>query len=405
MGSSALFRRWSGAAGIFRSLKVSADGNFNYRMISTMNSFESPLLMLNPKSDGEGRFVYKFQCLAKNYVYSFFSNNYSNSPSGRRQWNSDELENEYGISDFRFVGSSHGWVALYNERIHDLFLSDPISDRHIKLPPPLHTVKRLILSSSADDEKGCLAFMTLGSGDRVAFCSPLLSDEWSLFGGDDKREGEVYDNLVYSRRHNRVFCITSAPTTTTTKLEVWDVGDESARLDWMMMTADLNHKNLRKLKYIVSAEQTGELYLVVRHVIIRGGVVEANFTDPICSKDPYFSNPHYGTVDIDVYKIDRDRGKVTLMENSLEGLAMFVGINHPFAIIPASASGLKPNSIYFTYDDRLRPPYGVGEEDNGIFDYQNRIFDYQTRDFSPFRNPYPIQCPIWFSPVNNFSNA
>ncbi|KAH6811370.1 hypothetical protein C2S51_025132 [Perilla frutescens var. frutescens] len=369
MGSSVLFRRWSGAAGIFRSLKVSADGNFNYRMISTMNSFESPLLMLNPKSDGEGRFVYKFQCLAKNYVYSFFSNNYSNNPSGRRQWNSDELENEYGISDFRFVGSSHGWVALYNERIHDLFLSDPISDRHIKLPPPLHTVKRLILSSSADDEKGCLAFMTLGSGDRVAFCSPLLSDEWSLFGGDDKREGEVYDNLVYSRRHNRVFCITSAPTTTTTKLE------------------------------------TGELYLVVRHVIIRGGVVEANFTDPICSKDPYFSNPHYGTVDIDVYKIDRDRGKVTLMENSLEGLAMFVGINHPFAIIPASASGLKPNSIYFTYDDRLRPPYGVGEEDNGIFDYQNRIFDYQTRDFSPFRNPYPIQCPIWFSPVNNFSNA
>ncbi|KAH6825214.1 hypothetical protein C2S53_018761 [Perilla frutescens var. hirtella] len=77
---------------------------------------------------------------------------------------------------------------------------------------------------------------------------------------------------------------------------------------------------------------------------------------------------------------------VGAVEDSLEGLTMFVGINHPFAI---RSSEVKPNLIYFTDENRLvehsrleRTNYGG--HDNGIFNYQNK-------DFSPCCTFYPIE--------------
>ncbi|KAH6796406.1 hypothetical protein C2S51_037392 [Perilla frutescens var. frutescens] len=37
------------------------------------------------------------------------------------------------------VGCSHGWVALFNRRNNDLFISNPITRRHMKLPA-IHTL-------------------------------------------------------------------------------------------------------------------------------------------------------------------------------------------------------------------------------------------------------------------------
>ena len=42
---------------------------------------------------------------------------------------------EFPDDNAKVVGSSHGWLALMNQRNNELFLSNPITRRHIKLPP------------------------------------------------------------------------------------------------------------------------------------------------------------------------------------------------------------------------------------------------------------------------------
>ncbi|KAL6585310.1 hypothetical protein OROMI_004599 [Orobanche minor] len=56
------------------------------------------------------------------------------------------LQKEHGTvaaprHDALLVGSSHGWLALFEEESNRVFLSNPISGRHIMLPPfPLEAI-------------------------------------------------------------------------------------------------------------------------------------------------------------------------------------------------------------------------------------------------------------------------
>ncbi|CAA0827516.1 Unknown protein [Striga hermonthica] len=91
-----------------------------------------------------------------------------------------------------FRGSSNGWVALWNPRTHDMFLYNPISRRHINLPPfhqlPNYNhrqdydpfrVEKIILSSSPDD-KTCRAVIIYKLEGMMAFCCPARpNDKWA----------------------------------------------------------------------------------------------------------------------------------------------------------------------------------------------------------------------------------
>ncbi|KAH6817097.1 hypothetical protein C2S51_000700 [Perilla frutescens var. frutescens] len=64
-----------------------------------------------------------------------------------------------------------------------------------------------------------------------------------------------------------------------------------------------------------------------------------------------------------------------LMDSSLEGLAIFVGVNQTFAVGAADHyPELKPNSIYFTdsphFDTTLYGLKRYGVHDVGVFDYE-----------------------------------
>ncbi|KAH6763776.1 hypothetical protein C2S51_015025 [Perilla frutescens var. frutescens] len=396
MGSSAVLRRWFSRSGIFRSHRsygVDCDyslflGN-SCRMMSSSEAASVPWLMLPACLDGSGNMSYRFHSLGKKEVLSC-----------ENKISSLELPEDIDIiKDVKFVGSSHGWVALYNRRNLDLFLSNPITDRHIKLPS-LHSLaddeaNRVILS-----EKGSLAFMIFGWGEELALCAPLRSHEWTLFGG-----GKInyrYENLVYSSRRKRLFCVCETGSNLMS-FEGWDVGEGEPRLDWEIQPnkeLDFDNayfrwparsefkKRCHQMKYLVCDEYSDDLFLVVRHVNIRAGPHGSIIDEVVFSKyrGRQFINIPYKTVDFDVFKIDVERGKVVHMDNSLEGLTMFVGINHPFAI---RSPEVKPNSVYFTDENRLvehsrleRTNYGG--HDNGIFDYQNK-------DFSPCCTFYPIE--------------
>ncbi|KAL3655566.1 hypothetical protein CASFOL_001352 [Castilleja foliolosa] len=116
----------------------------------------------------------------------------------------------------------------------------------------------------------------------------------------------------------------------------------------------------------------------------------------------------YKTIGFSVLKvvyIEKDGGRrvneVSLVKDSdsLDGLTMFVGMNHSFAVSSAEFPNLKPNSIYFT-DANKHDNSMYGGHDIGIFDYANKTLSdcycYPCVDVPSFKRIVPP--PMWFTP-------
>ncbi|GFP92571.1 hypothetical protein PHJA_001401300 [Phtheirospermum japonicum] len=347
------------------------------------------------------------------------------------------------------VGSSHGWLAFFNQSNNHLFLSNPLSDRHLKLPPidtlpnpeinlrdGCGTVSKVILSCSPDDdeEEECRAMMSFGPGDSLAFCLPGRSPtHWTPIGklffdnypiDDDYRDdglnysyGRAYEDFVYCSRRKLFSCITefvmnlelwepSVPT----ELEDWDLCEPSSprsrvcyRMSKLKFEGVKNCSWLKENKkllqmcihipYLVFAEQSDQLFIVTRFINV----------------DPY------KTVGFSVLKVDYQNGLVDRLRlagdseeegGSLGGLAMFIGLNHSFAVSAAAELGLKPNSIYFTdavntrltHPSDVRCPYHSHGRDSGIFDYGNKTLSPLPYYKCSSHDDQALSTPMWFTP-------
>ncbi|KAG8389737.1 hypothetical protein BUALT_Bualt01G0009800 [Buddleja alternifolia] len=363
--------------------RISIKGtNFKSSRISS----PTPWLMLPPAFEDENNnsndnMVYKFYNLAENKVI--------NLPAGSKTVG--------GILPFddiiEFVSSSHGWLALFNPRNCDLFLCNPVSGRHIKLPP-IHTLPipkfnlrggcgcvHKVITSCSPEEQDCRVMMSYGPERRLAFCSPTTSTEWTPIGAlnhmdeDNSHIARSYEHFVYSSRQKLFYCITKCE-----DFEAWDLQDtrspkvipmdftvdednyhwvpyeslEQARKSRPCAVDDVEEEDNYKytvclpLKFLVVAEEEesgggGDLFLVIRHVMHH-----------TATKLPY------KTIDFDVHKYDSEKRAFTYMDDgSLDGLTLFIGNNHSFAIKTDddfNYSKLKPNSIYFTDVNDLIPP-------------------------------------------------
>lgn len=111
----------------------------------------------------------------------------------------------------RFVGSSHGWLALSNHT--DLFLTNPLTGHRIKLPPlpPVceKPPSKVIVSCPPEyDRQGeSVAMMIYGPTNQLATCHPGRSHEWTTIGDDDDGGERSYDDFVYSTTLKRFLCI------------------------------------------------------------------------------------------------------------------------------------------------------------------------------------------------------
>ncbi|KAG8386592.1 hypothetical protein BUALT_Bualt03G0164300 [Buddleja alternifolia] len=371
--------------------RISIKGtNFKSSRISS----PTPWLMLPPAFEDENNnsndnMVYKFYNLAENKVI--------NLPAGSKTVG--------GILPFddiiEFVSSSHGWLALFNPRNCDLFLCNPVSGRHIKLPP-IHTLPipdlnlkggygcvHKMITSCSPEEQDCRVMMSYGPEHRLAFCSPSASSaEWTPIGAlyhmdeDNSRFARSYEHFVYSSRQKLFYCITQWD-----DFEAWDLQDtRSPKVIPMDFTIDednypwVPHGPLEKLrrscscameddnypwalcsalKFLVVAEEEeesgggGDLFLVMRHVM-RHMAPDGSYVDDESDEFPY------KTIGFDVHKYDSEKRAFTYMDDgSLDGLTLFIGNNHSFAIKTDddfNYSELKPNSIYFTDVKGLIPP-------------------------------------------------
>lgn len=399
-----------GTAGMLRR---GGGGSFNVRrMMSTINS-TSPWLMLPPTSDrSRGGMVYNFYSLADDEVVLVDKYGGGADPV------------EAPDDDARVVGSSHGWLALMNRRNNDLFLSNPLSRRHIKLPPidalphpefnlrrGLGRVSKVILSASPE-RRDCRAVMSFGPGDRLAFCSPGRGGAWTPIGDlfveiedDDTKYGRVYEDLVYSSRTNVFNCL--AVSNEDDVFEDWDLrASDAPKIDWTQTEKfptveacsyqclpeverfgykwldDERAEELRRcsttLKHLVYIEEIGELFLLFRYM--KKGGATAAFT---------------------VARVDKGKGgKVRLVGCELEGFAVFVGTNHSFALPAAEFPRLKPNSVYFT-DHKINYTRFDGYFSKDFEGGDVGIFNCRDGTLSPCYHPLKgstVPAPIWFTP-------
>ncbi|CAA0820199.1 Unknown protein [Striga hermonthica] len=266
--------------------------------------------MLPPAFDvdvsGAASRSYKFYTLADNKIVTL-----STGKSSKDRELTDPL--------MCFRGSSHGWVVLYDRRSLDMFLYNPITRRHISLPPYEH-VDKVILSCSPD-EPNCRAIMIYDNC-GLAFCCPGFSKEWTHHDlGRAFREG--YVDCVFSNRHESLFSLTRHG-----ELESWDLRDpESPKA---MKIADVSYKSGR-IGYPRTEEEEKKLWLTnepMEHLVVAGQDLlvvtqypadsfdcDGLYVDGI---DPDALAFERGlpsvTVDFDVEKYDPEDGEVKYVE-------------------------------------------------------------------------------------------
>ncbi|CAA0806421.1 Unknown protein [Striga hermonthica] len=304
-----------------------------------------PWLMLPPVLESDSTTAaYKFYILAENRVITLTC---------------EEAAREVTASgDVMCIrGSSHGWIALWNPRTHDLFLYNPISRRHINLPPfhdlsnynydpvydPFRVVK-ILLSSSPDDD-ACRAVIIYNREGMMAFCRPGRHNNkwvpmvdvrswWSPDNGTTPYSS--YRDCIYSPEHGLFFALTQCNC-----LESWDLKDPCSPTSTR----------------------------IADYLSLRGYDPESGYLVR-CS--------------------------------SLGNWALFVGAHSHAVALPAPELGwLRPNSIYFTD----MHGFEVFEDDQLINGCDIGILDYEKKTVSPCYYPIDVRRlkkifppPIWFFP-------
>ncbi|KAA8526986.1 hypothetical protein F0562_008785 [Nyssa sinensis] len=131
-------------------------------------------------------------------------------------------------------------------------------------------------------------------------------------------------------------------------------------------------------RYIV--ESTGDLLIVFRYCV-EAVDMDGNIIDDMFEYEDS-SEPVYGTVRFDVYKLHRQQNKWSYIK-SIGDRALFLGINHSLSLSSKDFPELRGNSIYFTDDDldELRTEEtSIGGLDLGIFNLEdNSVKPYYPR--------------------------
>ncbi|KAL3629308.1 hypothetical protein CASFOL_026530 [Castilleja foliolosa] len=395
---------------------------FNLRAFSTatattaikavLNRDSPPWLMLPPEIEA-GTTSYKFYSLADDKVLT--------------RCLSDEIRN------LRLTcrGSSHGWLALLSQ--HDgIFLYNPISRRHIKLPSilnlplrfPCRDIRKDILASArkvdkvilscSPDEENCRVLIIRDGGNALAFCCPGRSKEWTLVLDENRGSNYYRSDCVYSARLKLFFALACG---NGRKLETWDLGDPSSPKLIKVDETNIKQGHFYSLLHTFSPLTYGgkdhlvvakeDLLLVIQYRMDSVGPDGSCFdlSDNSCP-----DNYPYMTIGFDIFKYDSEKGKFEYLDSSSLGdLAIFVGKHsHSVAIQATQFPGVKPNSIYFTDTELTGKLEGNERDDNyGLFccGHDIGIYNYQDKTVSSCYYPCDVPsarrilaAPIWFFP-------
>ncbi|XP_047948824.1 uncharacterized protein LOC125194619 [Salvia hispanica] len=192
-------------------------------------------------------------------------------------------------------------------------------------------------------------------------------------------------DIAYSTRQKRLFCLTH------TSVECWDL--ESPSFLWEHpLYSEGDDTFFGRLSdhhgYLVMDEHSDRLFLVERGIHRRVGPDGSHMKYALTVRMDYPRK----TFNFKVYEIDANKGTLTKMEASLDGLAMFVRYNNSFAL-PAADFNLTPDSIYF--GDRLTL---TGGQDIGIFNYVDTKISSIYYPSHPSHICRRLAQTFWFTP-------
>ncbi|KAL6534093.1 hypothetical protein OROHE_013926 [Orobanche hederae] len=292
----------------------------------------------------------------------------------------DDVIPEKGL----LVGSSHGWLAFFDKKSQHVFLSNPISGGHIKLPrSPYPWPCRVILSCAPGDDEKCYAVSTKPA---LAFCQVGVSDEWTVFDIPI-----LYDDFAYCSTRKVFSFITPS------KFEFDPYG-----VRVVVLHDDIGHVEEHQIDYWEISNDGEVMMWLIRPGFGRlKGLRTLGRKTKMWSSSPSFKMLYGETRGFLVLQIDERAGIIKVVED-LKGLAIFVGMSHSFAVpVPDTGTILKPNSIYFTPSTSLLD--GFISKDVGIFDYHNKTFSpcYYNNlesDHHHHANFYNGPHPMWFTP-------
>ncbi|KAL6575506.1 hypothetical protein OROHE_000883 [Orobanche hederae] len=352
MSMSSIFRR-------LISSKIASSPILRRRKFCTTTAMEevlrpssSPYLMLPPFFFGGGRdMVYNFYSPAKDKVVSF------NNRGGTEE---TKLMQDDKTT---LVGSSHGWLALYNSSNRGMLLLNPVSGHRIDLPPlagkpfSREVAPWKLIMSCPPDEEECRAVLIFNSAQKVAFCCLGRSSHWTTFGDlEERRYNDIvrgsfnftfryYLDFVYSAAQKRFMVLVLVKSILQDTLMV---GIEWSRPGPTTIGNTCWGERLA-YAYIMSVEESGQVFLVVRRFNNNSN-----------------NRAEYPEFQWDVYRIE-DVGGLELCL-LLDDLTFFVGVNHSIA---SPSPKLKRNCIYFATGD------GQCIE----------VFDYKKKTRSPLYLP------------------
>ncbi|KAL2470283.1 DUF295 domain-containing protein [Abeliophyllum distichum] len=334
-----------------------------------------------------------------------------------------QLNAVQNLQDYRFVGSSHGWLVVLNNK-SDPFLLDIISETRFQLPgkqtfPHIQGVREieneefeiqykgekdsacyslktlqewLMVKAVLSDNPSCnvnyvvITMYDLHCKSKLALCRPGDNGWTGLCG-----ELDSYDDIVCYE--NLLCALGCGPS-----VEIWDLNESSPRSK-MMIQVDIPRKftevhkiyprDLYTAKWYL-ASSSEDLFFVVRYIgeFVRcdGEVIYERDTLTHYSSQPLICP--YKTVRFDVYKLDSKQKKWLEVE-SLNDIALFVGGNHSALLQVKEYPGCKANAIYFTDDywDRMDEDIYYGGHDMGVFNMRDEsiepFFDCDQERFEP----------------------
>ncbi|KAL3647766.1 hypothetical protein CASFOL_008734 [Castilleja foliolosa] len=267
------------------------------------------------------------------------------------------------------------WLAFFNHRRNELFLSNPLSGHRVNLPPIDNLditqsnlssgvgIKKIIISCFDPESEECRAIMLFDITNKLAFCCPCRSTKWTII---ESSYVSSYQDFVYCSTNQLLFSIK-----TDLEFEACDLRTtRSPSLVWSCRVHKLKpSKPSWEVGYdsdgTSNLEKENELFLVYRYI------------------NRYMK---------------RD-GSCAPMDGHLNDQVIFVGwLSHGMAMPATDADGFQPNTICFS-DDVFPLKKSVRGSDNGIYDYKNKTFHpcYYHCDYQNLKKKI-MPRPLWLTP-------
>ncbi|KAH6823995.1 hypothetical protein C2S53_016979 [Perilla frutescens var. hirtella] len=285
------------------------------------------------------------------------------------------------IQNFQCVGSCNGWLAFLDESGNP-FLRRAFSTFQFNLPPKKTLQREVDDSTSTNIVKVILSSLdaviimyNLGLDTKIAFWRDG-DENWRHLDGC---RGETYYDIIFCDRTNMLLALGPGPS-----LESWDFTQTNPKKTMQIIqdscpkTLQLAHQtfptDLFSSQWYLASSPSGQIFMIVRYIgeFVRydGEVVYEGDTLTDYAAEPLVCP--YKTTGFHVFGLDLDRREWVDVE-SLNDLALFVGVNQSVMLSSVENEELKRNAIYFTDDywERMDEDYSYGGHDMGVYSLED----------------------------------